>query len=740
MRFGGAVVGAVAAVLVIGRPALDRDPQRGAVSGEPAAVVATDGTPTPAQVAMMAALSEMSSGSGTDVRPAWRRALTEYPALRDYHLYYLALANASRGNRTSSQRVLETLLEEESGSVLAPLARLRLGVLLEQEASEVAIGHLQRARGDLPEGGPGWIKASLLLARLELERGQGGAAHRIATEVRRRSGPGVARRRARRIGLAASVADPELSLERPGPARDEALLLLREGDPDAARELIERVLRHAAAADERVPLLETLAAAQYEAGRIDAAEAILDDIVTTHPREEYAPRALLQGATWRWNRDHDAAALERFQDFLRHYPQSAGAADALYAIGRIHQTAGRFDDARKAYGELVQRFSGAKTAPDARWRVCWLAYLEARYAQAAACFDELGRPAGPDQTRESARYWHARSVERSEGASAAGPLFARVLSDFPRGYYAALVERELEGAGAAPAPGGRPSIMNVTRASQAAVRDGAAPAFPALAADPAAPQLDRARFGRAVDLATMGLRRHAVRELDAIRFPPRSQPDAQILLLEAYARLGRYDRIFGASGIDWPREHEAPGHPLDRFVYPRAYWELISRYGGEHDVDPNLVAALIRQESRFLLDAVSPRGARGLMQLMPATAARLAKRVGHAEPGTRDLERPEINIQYGTLYLGELAGQYQASTFKVLAAYNAGERALAKWERRFADVPPDEFVERITYRETRDYVKKVMGNYRVYRILYDGMATADPPVALAPGSQDPGDD
>jgi soluble lytic murein transglycosylase-like protein len=230
----------------------------------------------------------------------------------------------------------------------------------------------------------------------------------------------------------------------------------------------------------------------------------------------------------------------------------------------------------------------------------------------------------------------------------------------------------------------------------------------------------------------MQLSRHALRELDAIPTPPAANGAAQLLLLEAYADVDRYDRVFTMSGVSRPDRSTPPGHPLDRFLYPLAYWDVIRAHAETTGVDPFLVVALIRQESLFAARAVSPKGARGLMQLMPDTSARLARKVGRSVPEARDLERPEVNIAFGMAYLQELFERYGVDQIhKVLAAYNAGERAVTKWERRFPAVGPDEFVERISYRETRDYVKAVLANRRLYRLLYERPRSV--PAAAGPG-------
>jgi soluble lytic murein transglycosylase len=135
-------------------------------------------------------------------------------------------------------------------------------------------------------------------------------------------------------------------------------------------------------------------------------------------------------------------------------------------------------------------------------------------------------------------------------------------------------------------------------------------------------------------------------------------------------------------------------------------------------VDPLLIEALIRQESLFEPEAVSPADAHGLMQLLPRTAREIAASAGRPPPTPAALHDTATNIELGTRLLRRLLDRSGGSRVKALAAYNAGEDAVAKWEQRYAGRPDDEFVELISYRETRDYVKAVIRNYQVYRRLY----------------------
>jgi hypothetical protein len=121
------------------------------------------------------------------------------------------------------------------------------------------------------------------------------------------------------------------------------------------------------------------------------------------------------------------------------------------------------------------------------------------------------------------------------------------------------------------------------------------------------------------------------------------------------------------------------------------YGALIYEAARKHQVNPRLVAALIRQESAGNVRAVSHKGARGLMQLMPATAKRFGVR-------KEQLFEPQHNLEAGVRYLSWLVDQFPNDLAKILAAYNAGEGAVA----RYGGVPP--------YRETRDYVRRIFTN------------------------------
>lgn len=162
------------------------------------------------------------------------------------------------------------------------------------------------------------------------------------------------------------------------------------------------------------------------------------------------------------------------------------------------------------------------------------------------------------------------------------------------------------------------------------------------------------------------------------------------------------------------------------FAYPLAYQDLIVDETSKNlKVDPMLVQALIRQESSYRPNIVSPAGAVGLMQLMPFTARDVAKTLGETPPvGDEDLMIPGVNIKLGVKYLEEVLDKYDENLIWSIASYNAGPIAVNGWANKFKALPEEEqdmdlFIENIPYDETRNYTKKVLNNYWIYKQLYN---------------------
>ena len=178
------------------------------------------------------------------------------------------------------------------------------------------------------------------------------------------------------------------------------------------------------------------------------------------------------------------------------------------------------------------------------------------------------------------------------------------------------------------------------------------------------------------------------------------------------------ETLFGRCPSEVPVDWVAP--ELRRLLYPFPWAALIRAQATAFGIDPALLAAVIREESRFDAHAVSPAAARGLMQLTLQTAQRIARETGFGPVRARDLERPEVSIPLGAAYLAELSRRFPRAEAAVVAAYNAGPDQAALWRQSCVTAEPEEYLAKIGFRETRAYVLRVLESREVYRALYGG--------------------
>ena len=170
-----------------------------------------------------------------------------------------------------------------------------------------------------------------------------------------------------------------------------------------------------------------------------------------------------------------------------------------------------------------------------------------------------------------------------------------------------------------------------------------------------------------------------------------------------------FDRAVFYLGGDKPDELR-----LYHLRFPLEHEALIRREAQRHDLDPAWIAAQIRAESTFTPHARSGADARGLMQVLPATGAAVARRLGRPWSGGSSLYEPETNIVLGTAYLRQQLDKHGAP-YVAIAAYNAGPTPVARWQAERPGLDPDFWIETISYHETRDYVPRVLA----FSVLYD---------------------
>jgi len=646
-------------------------------------------TPAEKRAAFSRAHEAYQRGDLADALPIFEQLVGPYPELADYDLYYVGAINQRLGHSNRAETAFSRLLRDYPESVQAPAAALAVGQLL------ISAGRVDQGRLALwtaLKGPDASVVNAARLAMAEADERSGDitGAYTQYMQVRHDAPTSAAAHTAKQHVLELRTAHPELAPT--GPALlDEARLFLAEKDYAAAKAAAQELSRPPGAGVDPTQVLRVVADALLGLGETERALAALRELAQGYPDSAAAPEAWCRRGTILWNRDRDAEALQAFEE-CRRYPQDEHAVDALYAIGRIHQQAGRTTAAIAAYRELADRYPSSKLAGEAQWRIGWIQYQAGSWTTAAATFAQLS---DKEQLRDEAAYWQGRALERAGRSVAARQLYHTIIERSPGGYYAMWAQRRLGAAATPPLLHTAPTL--------------APPAQPAAAAPPVA---DAFHLVRADELKAAGVNTLSRQELAAVEREYDHDVAVQRYLVRAYQTVDAYAaalrvaRRLGSQADLSPAEEQ-------QLRYPLAFWEPVRRAADAQDLDPLLVVAIIRQESMFDPTARSPADARGLMQLLPSTAERMA-----ATTDQIDLNDPAVNIDLGTRYLRTLLTRFGGDPLKAIAAYNGGENAVVKWQRQFADLADDEFVESITYRETRDYVKRVVSNYRAYQQQY----------------------
>jgi soluble lytic murein transglycosylase len=645
--------------------------------------------PTPAarltgdpRMAFAEAVGHVERGEDESARPLFLMLVDRYPQLEDYHLAYLAALEERAGRLVQAARFDDRLLASHPDSVWVASAlarRARVALALGDRATAANLAALVASApgaDSATRGAAEVVEADLLSAD------DPRAAYVLYQTARRRGGDTAAVARTRSAALEnvhpRLLEDAELQL-------DEGTLLLAEGQLESAAERLERA-SGAADPSTRAAALRTLAKTRKQQGRIDDAILVYRSAAEAEPPP--GGTAWYELATLLWNRDRDDEAEALFSRLLREAPRHPKRDSARYALGRIAEQAGNRSEAAAHYRRLVASGTDSDLVREASWRIAWGAYRAGADAAAIEAFAALAHPGGADES--AGLYWLARMRATRHGPEAATSFYSDVLARVPDTYYAGLAEQRL-GTTAPPPPQPEP-----------------------LAGDaPPTVTAQAYHWTRSQELHAAAFDRAAAREIDAVARALDAAGTTEPFLVAAYAEVGAHDRALRLAGTLQGRQ--AISAPVAAaYLYPRAYWTLVSEEADAARLDPYVVLALMRQESLFDADARSPADAYGLMQLLVRTAVRTA-----GTPVTAaELTDPALNVRLGTRHLRELLDRFDGNLVKALAAYNAGEDAVVKWEARSGVSEDDEFVEDISFRETRKYVKTVLGNYRRYRRLY----------------------
>jgi soluble lytic murein transglycosylase-like protein len=434
----------------------------------------------------------------------------------------------------------------------------------------------------------------------------------------------------------------------------------------------------------------------------------------------------------RMNEWSDAA--QTYSRFIDEYKESMdvrfaneGLADALVRMGS-HQAAAM----------IYQNLAPSTSAdPTIRWHYFWNLYLAGKHEAALALLNRPGFVPSRDRGIDGGLdYWRGRILEKLGKKDEAEGLFKRVLASNGDSIYGIMVQASMPALREASLPVGYSTpthniaeeLVTELEGKDAFSAKILEPGFSSAKASPVESQKIDINLVRI--LQKWGDYRLARRLL-------RTTPWQKVMDWNAYPEVRDLafslgDFGYGLKVASLPTspfrtvpgdfkghlEHMAKHNQQWRSMYPLAFERLVRRYTDAAQIDPFLLLSIMRAESVYDQSARSPVGAQGLMQIMPFTAIRIARVMGDQSFDLNSLHIPEVNIGYAAYYLRRLMDYYSGNTVLAVAAYNAGPVAVDRWLTTFGHLEPDEFIESISFKETRRYTKTVLRNLNQYHNIY----------------------
>jgi soluble lytic murein transglycosylase len=642
-------------------------------------------------------------------RPYLEQAVNAYPQLLDYSLFYLAEVDLQRGQPSLAIERLGRLLALPQESRWKRSARLRLADA-HRDAREMAAAE-SAYRGflrDFPNASDS-IQGRLSLAELLLAQGREEEATPLLLQIDLKAPSSCEAKRARALW---SKLTPPLQPSWKHLFQRAQALFSADQYEQAAKEFKELSFDPSRPAEDvrRATLLA--AVSRFHSRNYRGALELFLPMVEGEGGPEAEEALYWTGRSYlRLGRREEG----RFHLLWLNcrFPKGTWADDALYRLGLDEESEVDFFQAEDTYGRLIRAYPESRLMKEALWRRGWVSYRQGEYLSALKDFQALlSREANSPEVSKWL-YWMGRSLEKMDRYEEAARRYEEILSAAGYDYYFFRALSRLAGI----------ESFQPEALGKEVVPDEAPPAVTSASIRPS----DAAKpfLGRARELTRLGLYDEALAEYaEAISLSSRYAPVVEEACSQSL-KMGRPDKTLIWATRFLPRHwrNEGGSGPSDQplYHYPLGYWEIVQRQEKAFQIDPYLVVAVIREESAFSPWCVSSAGAKGLMQLMPATASLVARGGGTSiDNDSKTLFQPELNIRLGAHYLRDLLQEFKGNLTLSLASYNAGPHRVRRWLDLSPYLDEEEFAESIPFSETRSYVKKVLRSYEVYKILYEG--------------------
>jgi soluble lytic murein transglycosylase len=632
----------------------------------------------------MAGMAELK-GKRYDEASKWlAKAAKSYPLLGDYALHYQAEADSRSGRKLEATAALKNLLKDYPDSPLARKALFKQGDILFETGNHTAAEAVYRAFSEKYGSGSDVTQATYRTAVCMEKRGEPREAAALLRSLWLNS-PGTPQaakaeedlKRLAQEGVPSPTYTPQELFKRGN-------TLYGQGRFEAALATFRSIDAGQEKMDFREKLSLKYGQTLLKLRRYKEAEEHLSLLASSDARKEIRSEAsyLKARAVEKSGRDEEAVAS--YCKVAADFPDCAEADDSLLDAAFVRKFQNRPIDVVKQLAKLLETYPNTNLRQRVIWESGWAEYLAGNKKSAAELFRKLFNS---EDYRERALFWHAKASSAAGDAASATEDYAYLRKEYPFGFYS----------------------LRIPKVETEPAED----PVPKLPADPKESFPIPEGFERVKALISLGLTEDAGTELASLKKKsPKGKSDPGLARL--YLEIGNHNaamNLYNSSMLKRSSESKRAW----ALLYPMAFGDLVQKYSEKAGVDPSLAFAVMRAESSFAPSATSPVGARGLMQLMPHTAA-LVLHEKKIDPDR--LYDPELNIRLGTRHLRELIDIYNGNLVAVIASYNAGAHNVNRWLKTYSSLQTDEFIESIPFGETRDYVKKVLASADLYRRLY----------------------
>ena len=408
-----------------------------------------------------------------------------------------------------------------------------------------------------------------------------------------------------------------------------------------------------------------------------------------------------QARMWRKKKDEGSMAKVIGQ-INKKYPLSKAHEDILLEVSRSYKGNNNDEVAEIWWNKLLENFPKKRSGEIAAWELAWYHYQQNNWKTSLKYIND-GLRNGINNPEVAAKfvYWQGKLAVQEKKQERAQRIFNNLLSWYPNTFYGMLAQRTMSSLVPKKIPYKQKDYWHDNP--------------PELKANEEKTELEFAEFVMAAGDGNIGAKH--IRNLVDLK-SPKELIWKSSLVLDEYGEYRSLQTIVVNHYLGDLKRIPIKDQQVWTFAFPRPYWMDVQNFSKNAGIDPYLALAIMREESLYQADVVSPASARGLMQLMPYTGKRVAKIIGLKLKDEKDLFNPKINIQLGTSYLGQISKRF-GEVIQIAGSYNAGPGRMKEWLKRFPDRDLDEFVESIPYIETRNYVKRVFRTHQLYKAIYE---------------------